>query len=157
MSDEKPHQDVILPRYSTTYTQKAQHRRNCPDQAGNHKERVIMQYLLLIYTNEQRDAEMSQAELDAQYQQYNEFSSEVRQNGTYVGGDALRATSTATTVRVRDGKITTHDGPFAETHEQLGGYYVLDCPTLDDAIALAAKIPGAKHGSIEIRPVVVFS
>lgn len=116
-----------------------------------------MQYILLIYTSEQRDAQMSKAEQDADYQQYFEFTNEVRQNGTYVAGEALRATSTATTVRLRAGKITTHDGPFAETHEQLGGYYVLDCPTLDDAIAMAAKIPGAKHGSIEIRPLVVFS
>lgn len=116
-----------------------------------------MQYVLLIYGNEQQDAQMSQSDQDAELQEYFTFTNEARQQGMYVSGEALRATATATTVRVRDGKITTHDGPFAETHEQLGGFYVLDCPTLDDAIATAARIPGARHGSVEIRPLVVFS
>jgi hypothetical protein len=78
----------------------------------------------------------------------------VTKNGLMRTGDALQGVATATTVRVRDGKTTTTDGPFAETKEQLGGYYVLDCKDLDEAIACAAKIPGAMRGSIEIRPIL---
>jgi hypothetical protein len=73
-----------------------------------------------------------------------------------LGGDALYPTTSATTVRLREGKILTTDGPFAETKEQLGGYYMLNCKDLDEAIELAAKIPEARHGSIEIRPIVEF-
>jgi hypothetical protein len=77
--------------------------------------------------------------------------------GTIKGGNALQPTSSATTVRVRDGKRLTTDGPFAETKEQLGGYYLIDAPDLDAAIAVAAKIPGARSGSIEVRPIMTFS
>jgi hypothetical protein len=115
-----------------------------------------MRYLLLIYTQEQAEVEASPAEQEAMMAAYFAFSKEVRQAGVMLGGEALQPTSTATTVRVREGKTLTADGPFAETKEQLGGYYVLECPNLDEAIEWAAKIPGAKHGSIEIRPLVEF-
>ncbi|MES1261339.1 MAG: YciI family protein [Acidobacteriota bacterium] len=88
---------------------------------------------------------------------YYGFTQEVQAKQVYIGGEALHPTSSATTVRVRDGKLSTTDGPFAETKEQLGGYYLLDCKDLDEAIEYAAKIPGASTGSVEIRPIMVFS
>jgi len=115
-----------------------------------------MKYVLLIYTDEKVEAAMSEAEQQAIYADYYTFTDDVRKRNLYVAGEALHPTSTATTVRVRDGKTLTTDGPFAETREQLGGYYVLDCKDLDEAIETAAKIPGAKHGSIEIRPLMIF-
>lgn len=115
-----------------------------------------MQYILLIYTDESLEAHMSEAEQKEVYDGYYAFTNDVRQRGAYVAGEALHPTSTATTVRVRNGKPVTTDGPFAETKEQLGGYYVVDCKNLDEAIEIAGKIPGAKHGSVEVRPLMVF-
>lgn len=115
-----------------------------------------MQYLCLIYTSEEEDAKMSPEEQDANMGAYYAFTAAVREAGVMAGGEALHPTSAATTVRVRNGQTTTIDGPFAETKEQLGGYYMLNCENLDQAIEWAAKIPGAAHGSIEIRPVWVF-
>lgn len=115
-----------------------------------------MKYILLIYGDEAIDAQMSEAEQQQQYQEYFDYTAALRDSGAYVQGEALREVKTATTVRVRDGKTTTTDGPFAETKEQLGGYYVIDCNNLDEAIEWAAKIPGAKTGSIEVRPIVDF-
>jgi hypothetical protein len=112
-----------------------------------------MQYLLLIYTNEQQEAQRTPEEQEAVLSQYFAFTNEVRQASVMQAGDALHPTTAATTVRVRNGQITSTDGPFAETKEQLGGYYLLNCENLDEAIKWAAKIPGAKEGSIEIRPV----
>ena len=117
---------------------------------------MSMQYLLLIYTDEQVDAQMSEAEQAAVYEGYNVFGKEAEQRGVIRGGEALMPTSTATTVRVRNGKTLTTDGPFAETKEQLGGFYILDCKDLDEAIEFAAKISGAAYGSVEIRPVMAF-
>jgi hypothetical protein len=114
-----------------------------------------MRYLLLIYQDEAARSQWSKEELAAEYQDYFAFGTEVEKRGVSAG-DALLPTSTATTVRVRNGKTLTTDGPFAETKEQLGGYYVLECEHLDEAIEIAAKIPGARHGSIEIRPVMEF-
>lgn len=114
-----------------------------------------MRYLALIYNNEAAYSQWSQEALGAEYQAYNVFGTE--QGKFLAGGDALQPINTATTVRVRDGKTLTTDGPFAETKEQLGGYYVLNCKDLDEAIEVAAKIPGATHGSIEIRPVMEFN
>ena len=88
---------------------------------------------------------------------YRTFTDDIQRRGIMQGGEALQSTSTATTVRVRDGERIVTDGPFAETKEQLGGFYLLTCKDLDEAIDLAAKIPGAQHGSIEIRPVVEFA
>lgn len=115
-----------------------------------------MRYLLLIYTNEEEDAQRSPADQEANMNGYWAFTNEVKEKGVYAGGEALQPTSTATTVRVREGKALTTDGPFAETKEQLGGYYTLDCENLDQAIKYAAKIPGAADGSVEIRPIMEF-
>jgi hypothetical protein len=115
-----------------------------------------MKYVLLIYTDEKVEAAMSEAEQKESYDAYFAFTNDTRARSQYVSGEALHPINTATTVRVRGGKTLTTDGPFAETREQLGGYYVLECKDLDDAIEAAAKIPGAKHGSIEIRPLMVF-
>ena len=114
-----------------------------------------MKYMALIYGNESGATSMTQEQMAAELQAYNAFGEAAGK--AILAGDALHPTHDATTVRVRDGKILTTDGPFAETKEQLGGYYLLECKNLDEAIALAAKIPGAKHGSIEVRPVMVFS
>ena len=115
----------------------------------------VMRYLLLIYQDEAAHSHWSEEELAAEYQDYFAFGAETEKLGVSAG-DALMPTNTATTVRVRNGKIMTTDGPFAETKEQLGGYYVLNCNDLDEAIEIAAKIPGSKHGSIEIRPIMEF-
>jgi hypothetical protein len=112
-----------------------------------------MNYLLMIYTNEKQIGSMSPDALNAMSQEYGEFTKSIVQAGKFKAGDRLKPTSTASTVRVRDGKVTTTDGPFAETREQLGGYYLVDAKDLDEAIGIAARIPGARHGSIEVRPI----
>jgi hypothetical protein len=115
-----------------------------------------MQYALLIYSSEADAAKMTPTEGQAVFQGYMEFTQWLQQSGKSKGGDALERTANATTVRVRNGKTTTTDGPFAETKEQLGGFYLVDAKDLDDAIAIAARIPGAKHGCIEVRPIQKF-
>src|SRR5438105_13775345 len=114
--------------------------------------RKTMRYLLLIYSNEAEHAQLNQEELLAEYNAYTAFGDEVQQRGVHLGNDVLMPTSAATTVRIRGGKMLTTDGPFAETKEQLGGYYLLNCKDLDEAIEFAAKIPTDRNGSIEIRP-----
>jgi len=109
-----------------------------------------MQYLLLIYSAESDDQNQDQSTLMADY---GAFTQGIVQNGNFKSADRLRPVADATTVRVRDGKTLTTDGPFAETREQLGGYYLVEAKDLDEAIAIAAKVPTAKHGSIEVRPV----
>ncbi len=111
-----------------------------------------MQYMLLIYGDEQFWASLSEAEVRSTMQAYVDFSKALAASGALRGGSELASVATATTVRVRNGKALTTDGPFAETKEQLGGYYLIDVPTLDEAIAWAARIPSAAHGCIEIRP-----
>jgi len=115
-----------------------------------------MRYLLLIYGNEQAATEPTEEEMKAEMDAYNAFTKEVSDAGALLGGEALQPSSTATTVRVRNGQTTSTDGPFAETKEQLGGYYMVNSENLDEAIKWAAKIPGAKSGSIEIRPIWEF-
>lgn len=115
-----------------------------------------MQYMLLIYSDENREANMSKEESDAWMGEYWAYTEAMREAGVSKGGEALLPTSTATTVRVKDGKTVTTHGPFAETKEQLGGFYILDCENLDQAIEWAAKCPGARVGSIELRPVMEF-
>ena len=115
-----------------------------------------MQYLMLIYTDEAVDPKPNTPEGDKFMGDYWKYTEEVKEKGLMLGSNALQPVATATTVRVRDGKTQTTDGPFAETKEQLGGYYLLDCKDLDEAIEYAAKIPSAVHGSIEIRPVMLF-
>jgi hypothetical protein len=114
-----------------------------------------MRYLLLIYTAES-DEQPSEEVANASHAAYGAFTADVRARGILQAGEALTPTSTATTVRVIDGETVTTDGPFAETKEALGGFYVLDVKDLDEAIEWAAKIPGSQIGSIEIRPVMVF-
>ena len=116
-----------------------------------------MKYLLMICTDEVAEARMSQPAMADMMKQYFAFTQDAKDKGVYVGGNALQPTSTATTVRVRDGKTITSDGPFTETKEQIGGYYLMECKDLDEAIAWAARIPSATNGSIEVRPIRVFS
>ena len=116
-----------------------------------------MQYLLLIYSDEKAGADVSKAEMDAWMGEYVAYTDALQKAGVMLAGEALHPTSAATTVRVQNGKRVTTHGPFAETKEQLGGYYVLNCNNLDEAIEWAAKCPGARAGSIEVRPVVDFS
>jgi hypothetical protein len=112
-----------------------------------------MKYALLICTDESAAAAWSPEELATQHGEYDAFGEEMGRRGVLRGGERLHPTSDATTVRVRDGAIVTSDGPFAETKEQIGGYYLVECDDLDQAIEVAAKIPGARHGSIEVRPI----
>jgi hypothetical protein len=114
-----------------------------------------MQYLLLIYEGETRFGTLSKEALNAEVGDYRAFGKEFA--NAIQGGNALQPTGTATTVRVRNGQRLTTDGPFAETKEQLGGYYLVDAANLDEALEIAAKIPGARFGSIEVRPIMKFS
>lgn len=115
-----------------------------------------MQYLLLIYENEKVWEQMTPEQSGALFGEYMQFTQDVKQAGNLLAGEALQPIATATTVRTRDGKTTMTDGPFAETREQLGGFYLIHAKDLDEAAAIAAKIPSVRHGSIEIRPVQVF-
>ena len=115
-----------------------------------------MQYALLIYTEEPTEAPPDE-QMVAQMEAYNAFGQHITDNGAMKGGEALAPIATATTVRVRDGRTISTDGPFAETKEVLGGFYVVEAADLDEAIGYAAMIPGAKNGSIEIRPVWDFA
>jgi hypothetical protein len=112
--------------------------------------------MLLIYGDENSEVQLSDEERSAMYERYRAFNEETQQRGVYEAADELQPTSTATTVRLRNGQVLTTDGPFAESKEQLGGYYILDCENLDEAIELAAKIPSAETGSIEVRPIMVY-
>ena len=116
-----------------------------------------MQYLLMIYQNEAEYAKIDAATGQKMLGEYQTFTQSIIQSGNFKAGDRLQPTTTATTVRVRDGKTLTTDGPFAETREQLAGYYMVDAKDLDGAIAIAARIPGAKIGSIEVRPIWVYN
>jgi hypothetical protein len=116
-----------------------------------------MQYLMLIYGDEKAWAGMSEEEMNKAYGEYMAYSKEMGLAGVSRGGASLQPIVTATTVRVKGGKVQTTDGPFAETKEQLGGYYILDVPNLDEALKWAAKCPGAAHGSVEIRPLGIIS
>jgi len=116
-----------------------------------------MKYALLIYGDEKEHEKFTEAELQQEMADYYAFGNDLDSNNVKHDGEALWDTPKATTVKVRDGKTLTTDGPFAETREQLGGFYVVDCANLDEAIKWAAKLPGAKFGSVEIRPVVDFS
>jgi hypothetical protein len=115
-----------------------------------------MQYLLMIYRNEAELGKLDAVARKAMTAEYGAFTQSIIQSGHFKAGDGLQPASTATTVRVRDGKTLTTDGPFAETREQLGGYYLIEAKDLDTALAIAARIPGARTGSIEVRPVMVY-
>jgi hypothetical protein len=115
----------------------------------SYEKELTMKYLLMIYENEKRNEKGYDKKEHAEYDALNEAH-----NSVILGGNALKPTQAATSVRVRDGKRLTTDGPFAETKEQLGGYYLLDVKNLDDAIVIAGKIPAARYGCIEIRPIL---
>jgi hypothetical protein len=116
-----------------------------------------MKYLCLIYDDEKVMADMPPSEGEAFMGEYFAFTEGIRGSGHYVAGEALHPVSTATTVRIRNGQVSTTDGPFAETKEQLGGFYLIEARDLNEAIQIAGKIPSARTGSIEVRPVVDFS
>ena len=113
-----------------------------------------MQYLLMIYQNEAESGKLDAAARKNVTAEYGAFTQGIIQSGHFKAGDGLQPTSTATTVRVRDGKTLTTDGPFAETREQLGGFYLIEAKDLDEAIQIGARIPSAKTGTIEVRPLV---
>jgi hypothetical protein len=112
-----------------------------------------MNYLLLIYANEAEITGLGENALKKVVGEYTDFTKSIVQAGNFKAGDRLKPVSSASTVRVRNGKATITDGPFAETREQLGGYYLIEAKNLDEATAIAARIPGARFGSIEVRPV----
>jgi hypothetical protein len=113
-----------------------------------------MQYLLLIHDAEKTWAAMPDAERQKLFAEYNAFTASIKASGHFVAGQRLQSVTTATTVRIRDGKTQMTDGPFAETREQLGGFYMIEAKDLDEATKIAARIPSAKIGSIEVRPIM---
>ena len=116
-----------------------------------------MQYMLLIYDNEAEMLANRTGSGEVMMKEYREFTDSILKSGNMKAGDALQPTSTATCVRIRNGKTLTTDGPFAETKEQLGGYYLIEAKDLDEATKIAVRIPSAKTGTIEVRPVRVFT
>ena len=116
-----------------------------------------MRYLCLIYEDEKNWGTMPKEQADAMMGEYFAFTEGIKKSGHYVGGEALQPTQSASTVRVRNGKVSTTDGPFAETKEQLGGYYLINAKDLNDAIQVASKIPSSRLGSIEVRPIMEFA
>lgn len=113
-----------------------------------------MKYLCLIYDDETRWDRMSKEEATAAYGKYYTFTEGIRTSGHYVNGNRLKPTSTATTVRLRSGSVSTTDGPFAETKEQLGGYYLVEANDIADAVAIASRIPVGDNGAVEVRPIL---
>jgi hypothetical protein len=113
-----------------------------------------VKYLLAIYADEAEWAELSDGDREAMYVEYARFAEDMGRRGMMIDGAELRPTAAATTVRVRDGRTLVTDGPFAETKEQLGGYFVVECESIDDAIEAAGQMPTARHGCIEVRPLV---
>jgi hypothetical protein len=116
-----------------------------------------MRYLCLIYENEKQWESLPPAESEAIMNEYFGFTEDIRKNGKMVAGEALQPTATATTVRVRNGKVSTTDGPFVETKEQLGGFYLIEAKDLNEALQIASRIPSARFGGVEVRPVIDFS
>jgi hypothetical protein len=116
-----------------------------------------MRYLCLIYENEKAWQQMSEADMSKGMAEYNAYTESIKKSGNYVGGEALQPTTTAASVRVRNGKVSTTDGPYVETKEQLGGYYLIKAKDLKDAVQVASQIPGAKHGTVEVRPIMEFN
>lgn len=112
-----------------------------------------MQYLCLIYSDETMYPRMARAEAENMMAEYMAFTAKVKESGHYIGGNRLQPTHTSTSVRIRNGNLSATDGPFAETKEQLGGYYLIEAKDLNDAIQVASRIPGAKVGTIEVRPI----
>ncbi|MFZ4663745.1 MAG: YciI family protein [Caldilineaceae bacterium] len=115
-----------------------------------------MKYMFLIYTPESNETQMTPAEQEAMLAEYFAFTQEAMAQNIFVAGDELKPTTAATTLRLRGNQFATTDGPFAETKEHLGGFYILECQNMEEAVGWAAKIPAAQHGSIEVRPIVNF-
>ena len=115
-----------------------------------------MKYLCTIYGDESQWGDVTPEEMSEVMKAYFTFSEDAQKAGVLVAGEGLERTSAATTVRVRNGERVLSDGPFAETKEQLGGFYLLDCKDLDEALGWAAKIPGAQQGAVEVRPVMDY-
>jgi hypothetical protein len=113
-----------------------------------------VEFMALIYVEQSTEDELGDTEREAIMARYIAFAKAAREAGVMVSGDELAPTRNATTVRVRDGITAVTDGPYAEAKEALGGYFVFDCPTIDEAVTWAARIPGAEHGAVEVRPVV---
>lgn len=113
-----------------------------------------MKYLCLLYHDEAAARELSKGDLDAGFAEYAALNAALQQSGHYVASNALQPSHAATLVRVRDGKLSTTDGPFAETKEQLGGYLLIEAPDLNAAIQVAGRIPGARYGTVEVRPIL---
>ena len=111
-----------------------------------------MEYMILIYSDERGWKDVEESKLKAMYAEYGNYTQELIKAGVMRGGSELKPSTTATTLRVRGGKVLSTDGPFAETKEQLGGYYLIDAPNLDEALKWAAKCPGTKMGAVEVRP-----
>jgi hypothetical protein len=116
-----------------------------------------MKYLCLIYENEKEWEKLPPAESEAIMNEYFAFTNDIQASGKLLGGEALQPTATATTVKVRNGKVSTTDGPYVETKEQLGGFYLIEANDLNEAIQIAARIPSARFGGVEVRPVMDFS
>ena len=112
-----------------------------------------MKYLCLIYSDETMWPKLPKAETDSMMAEYMSFTESLKKSGQYLGSNRLQPTHASTTVRIRNGKLSTTDGPFAETKEQLGGYYLVEARDLNDAIQVASRIPSARVGSIEVRPI----
>jgi hypothetical protein len=115
-----------------------------------------MKYMLLIYDDEKAWGSLAEEQRMAVYAEYMKLSEDLEASGSYIGGSELQPTTTATSLRVRDGKRLVTDGPFAETREQLGGYYLVEANDLDAAMAIASKIPSVRTGTIEIRPLAEY-
>jgi hypothetical protein len=115
-----------------------------------------MRFLCLIYEDEKAWQKMSQADMEKGMREYGAFTDSIKKAGQYIGGEALQPTNTAQSVRLRNGKISASDGPYVETKEQLGGYYLINAKDIKDAVQVAARIPGAKHGTVEVRPIMEF-
>jgi len=117
---------------------------------------TAMQYLCLIYEDEQEWQKLPKTEAEKIIGEFSSYTESIKNSGHYVGGNALQPTHTATTVRVRNGRLATTDGPFAETKEQLGGYYLVQAKDLNEAIQVASRIPGARLGAVEVRPILEY-
>ncbi len=113
----------------------------------------LVKYMLMIFSNEKAEASMTTGDSAARHAAYGAYTQALIQAGAMAGGERLRPTTTATTVRVSGGRTEVLDGPYADTKEQLGGYYLIEAPDLDQAIAWAARCPAASHGTVELRPV----
>ena len=116
-----------------------------------------MQYALLIYDREEDWKNLTEADRNAMFAEYGTFTREIRETGAYRAGEPLQPSRTATSVRVREGRVLSTDGPYAETREQLGGFYVVEAANLDEAVAMAARIPSARIGTVEVRPLQMMT